>query len=84
MQGMKDRNTSSSALQMRTREQPSWRKGLNAENLPSPPSQGKNILLTFPFIEPAYSASSPGTEVFTVCRYPSCISHLPEFDSATR
>jgi hypothetical protein len=25
------------------------RKGLNAENLPSPTSLGKNILLTFPF-----------------------------------
>jgi hypothetical protein len=28
-----------------------WRKGLNAENLSSPPSPGKNILLRFPFIK---------------------------------
>ena len=45
--------TSPAALQRRTCERLVWRKGLNAENLPSPPSQGKNILLTFPFIEPA-------------------------------
>jgi len=28
-------------------------KGLNAENRLTPPSVGKNFLLTFPFIEPA-------------------------------
>ena len=33
-------------------EKNGWGTRLNAENLPSPPSQGKNILLTFPFIEP--------------------------------
>lgn len=49
--------TSAAALQRRKCEQSVWRKGLNAENPPSPPSQGKNILLTFPFIEPARSAS---------------------------
>lgn len=52
-EGMMDPNsTSSAALKMRTCEQTVWRKGLNDENLHSPPSQGKNILLTFPFIEP--------------------------------
>ncbi len=50
---MDPNQTVAAALSMRTCERLSWRKGLNAENLPSPTSPGKNILLTFPFIEPA-------------------------------
>src|SRR6185437_5730121 len=53
--------TLSAALQRRTCQESIWRKGLKDENLPSPPSQGKNILLTFPFIEPAYVKAALNT-----------------------
>src|SRR5437870_3592128 len=48
-------NTTPSAARAR-RCQPygSWRKGLNVENRLTPPSWGKNFLLTFPFIEPVH------------------------------
>jgi hypothetical protein len=52
---MKDGITLSAALTMCACEPVIWRKGLNDENPPSPPSPGKNILLTFPFIEPGES-----------------------------
>src|SRR5258707_6020104 len=50
---MDPRSTSSAG---RTRALPAsiiLAKGLNAENRLTPPSAGKNFLLTFPFIEPA-------------------------------
>src|SRR5713101_10078518 len=54
-------STSSAAQEMRYKQQGSWRKGLNAENKLTPPSLGKNFLLTFPFIEPAHPRVSRGT-----------------------
>jgi hypothetical protein len=49
---MNPANTSTAARKMRARKESFWRKGLNGEKLPTPPSRGKNFLLTLPFIEP--------------------------------
>jgi hypothetical protein len=52
-QGNMYRNLTSLLVpEMRCKQPGSWRKGLNDENSLAPPSQGKNFLLTFPFIEP--------------------------------
>jgi hypothetical protein len=50
---MLDLNTSPAALIMRNMPMANLAKGAECRESPSPPSQGKNILLTFPFIEPA-------------------------------
>ena len=76
---MNRKNTSSAAWKMRASEKPFRRKALNVEHLCSPPSQGKNILVTFPFIEPVrFTRSEQKVDYLSVLAMGIALKEVPQ------